>query len=227
MLATHRPDSITTDQLAPSLISDVTNISHSSNINNSISCSQKAESPDEAMFNDPDCVPIICDNKKHTIMFATDIASSSPTSPHCVSTTERASVWYSAKELTEIVQQATFALQIAHLSEMATNQNESFRGLEDTLSIVAGQESKARKMGAAQAVFHEQKRQRTTGVSDTSRMRMMSNKVSRKSKSLALERAEQDAKEVLEIEAPNVMPTGKGRCFKTICHRERTREPRA
>jgi hypothetical protein len=213
MLATHRPDSITMDRLTPSVISNETNSSHESKLNESTSRRRKKRTdiPDEVMFNDPDCV-LICDSKKKTFMFATDIASISPTSPHPVSTTEHASVWYTTKELTEIVQQATFAVQIAQLSEtLLTNEDESFRGLEDILSILAGQESKARRSGVAQAVFHEQKRQRTAGVSDTSRMRMMSNKVSRKSKSLALERAEQDAKEVLEREAPKPMPTGKGR----------------
>jgi hypothetical protein len=214
MLATHRPDSITMDRLTPSVISNETNSSDGSNINDSTSCRQNTDIPDEVMFNDPNFVSIgISDNTKKTFMFATDIASSSPTSPHPVSTTEHASVWYTMKELTEIVQQATFALQVAQLSEtLLTNEDESFRGLEDSLSILAGQESKARKIGVAQAVFHEQKRQRTTGVLDTSRMRMMSNKVSRKSKSLALERAEQDAKAVLEREVPaSSMPTGKGR----------------
>jgi hypothetical protein len=211
MLTNHRPDSITMDRLTPSVISNETNSSHGSKRNDSASCRQKTDIPDEVMFNDPDCV-LKRDNKKKTFMFATDIASSSPISPHPVSTTEHASVWYTTKELTDIVQQATFALQIAQLSEsLLTNEDESFRGLEDILSILAGQESKARRNGVAQAVFHEQKRQRTTGVSDTSRMRMMSNKVSRKSKSLALERAEQDAKEVLEREVPSPTPTGKGR----------------
>jgi hypothetical protein len=214
MLATHRPDSITVDLLTPSVISNETNSSHGSKIYDSTSCRQKADIPDEViMFNDPDCVSVgIRDDKKKNFMFATDIASSSPTSPHLVSTTEHASVWYTMKELTEIVQQATFALQVAQLSEtLLTNEDESFRGLEDSLSILAGQESKARKNGVAQAVFHEQKRQRTTGVLDSSRMRMMSNKVSRKSKTLALERAEQDAKAVLEREVPaSSMPTGKG-----------------
>jgi hypothetical protein len=212
MLASHRPDSITLDRLTPSVISNETNSSDGSKINDSTSYRQNTDIPDEVMFNDPDCV-LISDNMKKTFMFATDIASSSPTSPQPVSTTEHASVWYTTKELTEIVQQATFALQVAQLSEtLLTNENESFRGLEDSLSILAGQESKARKIGVAQAVFHEQKRQRTTGVLDTSRMRMMSNKVSRKSKSLALERAEQDAKAVLEREVPaSSMLTGKGK----------------
>jgi hypothetical protein len=212
MLATHRPDSVTTDWLTPSLDSDEENISHASNIKTSSSCSQKTDSPDEVMFNASACVPIR-DNKKKTFMFAIDIASSSPASSHPVSTTERASVWYTAKELNEIVEQASFALQIAKLSETVTNGHESFRGMEDSLSILASQERKARKIEVEQAVFNEQKRQRTTGVSDTSRMRMMSNKVSRKSKSLALELAEQDAKEVRDREVPSPRPTGKGKCL--------------
>jgi hypothetical protein len=211
MLSTHRPDSITMDTFTPSVISNETNGSHESKRNETTSRRQKIEIPDEVTFNGPDCV-LIRDDKKKNFMFATDIASSSPTSPQPVSTTEHASVWYTTKELTEIVQQATFAIQVAQLSEtLLTNEDESFRGLEDSLSILVLKESKARRNGVVQAVFHEQKRQRTTGVLDTSRMRMMSHKVSRKSKSLAFERAEQDAKEVLEKVVPTSMPTGKGR----------------
>jgi hypothetical protein len=206
MLSTHHPDPITMDRLTPSVISNETSGSHEST-----SRRQKTDIPDEVTFNGPDCV-LTRDDKKKIFMFATDIASSSPTSPQPVSSTEHASVWYTTKELTEIVQQATFAIQVAQLSEtLLTNEDESFRGLEDSLSILVLKESKARRNGVVQAVFHEQKRQRTTGVSDTSRMRMMSHKVSRKSKSLAFERAEQDAKDVLEKEVPTSMPTGKGR----------------
>jgi hypothetical protein len=214
MLATHGPNLsasiITLDWLTPSLISNEKIISHTSIIKNSTSCMQKPDPSDEDIFNDPACVPT-CDNKKKTFMFATDIASSSPTSPLRISTTELASVWYTTKELKEIVEHAKFAIQIARLSETVTDDDESFRGLEDGLSTQASQESKARKIGVAQAVLNEQKRQRTVGVSDTSRMRMMSNKISRTSKNLALELAEQDAKEVLEREAPIVRPAGKSR----------------
>jgi hypothetical protein len=186
---------ITLDWLTPSLISNEKNISHTSKIKNSSSCMQKTDSSGEEIFNDPGCVPT-CGNKQKTFMFATDIASSSPASPLPISTSELSSVWYTTKELKEIAEQAKFAIQIARLSETVTDDDESFRGLEDGLSIQACQESKARKIGVAQAVLNEQKRQRTVGVSDTSRMRMMSNKISRKSKNLALELAEQDAKKL-------------------------------
>jgi hypothetical protein len=227
MMAAHSPNMsagvLTLDLLTPSQILNEKNISHTSIIKNSISCIQKTDSSDEDISNDPDCVPT-SDNKKKSFMFATEIASSSPTSPLRISTTELASVWYTTKELKEIVEHAKFAIQIARLSETVTNGDESFRGLEDGLSTQASQESKARKIGVAQAVLNEQKRQRTVGVLDTSRMRMMANKISRKSKNLALELAEQDAKEVLEREDPSVRPAGKGRGLQNhLPRRDNTR----
>jgi hypothetical protein len=176
--------------------------------NPSTTCTQKIDSSNhEAFVKDPDCAPI-CGYKKKTVMFTTILAWSPATSDHSVS---RAENWYTSKELAEMTKLAKSELQIARLSGKETNEKDSLRGLESGLSIQANQEMKGRKVGVTLAVLNEQKRQRTIGVSDAKRIRMKSKMASRKSKSLAIELAEHDAKEVLEREAPSLRATGKGR----------------
>jgi hypothetical protein len=200
--------SIPMEQLATALTSNRTTNSPASRRKNFVTCMQKIGSSNDVFFKDPDCAPSPY-NKKKTVMFTTNLASISGTSAHCVSATKHSEVWYTSKELAEI---SNLARQSAWMSEAETNEDESFRGLEDSLSIRASQAMKGRKIGVALAVLNEQARQRTIGVSDTKRIKMKSKMASRKSRTLAIERAEQDAKEASETEvaSPRLTETSKG-----------------
>jgi hypothetical protein len=197
------------EQLATALISNRAKNSPSSKRKNSVTCPQKIGSH-ESFFKDLDCAPILF-NKKKTVMFTTNLASCSATSAHCVSATEYSDVWYTSKELAEISNLAKLARQSAWLSGEETNENQCFRGLEDSLSIRASQAMKGRKIGVALAVLNEQRRQRAIGISDTKRIKMKSKMASRKSRTLAIERAEQDANEAFEAEVASPRLTGLGK----------------
>jgi hypothetical protein len=204
------------EYLATVLISNRTKNSPASKRKDSVACNgmmQKIGSSHDVFFKDPDCAPIPY-TKKKTVMFHTNLTSCSATSAHCVSATEHSDVWYTSKELAEISNLAKLARQSAWMSgeEDGTNEDECFRGLEYSLSIRASQAMKGRKIGVALAVLNEQRRQRTVGVSDTKRIKMKSKMASRKSRTLARERAEQDAKEAFEAEvaSPRLTGTGKG-----------------
>lgn len=177
---------------------------------NSVTCKQKIDSSNEAFFKVTDCAPT-CDSKKKTVMFTTDLTSCSATSDDCVSRTEHSVVWYTSKELAEISNLAKSARQSALLSETGTKEKDSLRGLECRLSIQANQEMKGRKIGVVLAVLNEQRRQRTIGVSDASRIKTKSKMASRKSRTLAIELAKQDAKEAFQTEVTSRRLTGTGK----------------
>jgi hypothetical protein len=200
------------DRLTTALVSNkMNNNSPATQRKNFAICQQKIDSFNKVFFKDPDCAPTTRrDNKKKTVMFTTDIASSLATNAGFVSRREHSIVWYTSKELAYITQLAKSELQIARWST-GTNEEVSLRGLEYSLSIRASQEVKGRKIGVALAVLNEQRRQRTIGVSDPSRIKMMSKMASRKSRTLARERAEQDRKEAFETEVASPSLTGTGR----------------
>jgi hypothetical protein len=203
------------EQLATALVSNRTKNSPASRRKNSVASMdmlRKIGSSNDVFFKDPDCAPFPF-SKKKTVMFTTNLTSISATSAHYVSATEHSDVWYTSKELAEISHLAKLARQSASMSEAEINEDECFRGLEDSFSIRASQAMKGRKIGVALAVLNEQRRQRTTGVSDTKRIKMKSKMASRKSRTLAIERAEQDAKEASkgEVASPTRLTgTGKG-----------------
>jgi hypothetical protein len=215
--------SIPMEQLATAMISNRMSNSPASRRKNFLTCMQKIGSSNDVFFKDPDCAPLPC-NKKKTVMFTTNLASISTTSAHCISAAEHSEVWYTSKELAEISNLAKLARQSAWgMSEAETNEDENFRGLEDSLSIRASQAMKGRKIGVALAVLNEQERQRTIGVSDTKRIKMKSKMASRKSRTLAIERAEQDAKEASETEVASPRLTGTGKCLPNYSSRKNTR----
>ena len=204
------------EHLAKALLSSSTKNSPASKRKDAVSCPgmQKIGSSHDVFFKDPpDCTPILY-TKKKTVVFATSLASSSASSAHCISAAKYSDVWYTSKELAEISNLAFLARQSAWTMSGAeeTKKDECFRGLEDGLSIQASQAMKGRKIGVALAVLNEQRRQRTIGVSDTKRIKMKSKIASRKSRTLAIERAEQDAKEAFqaEVASPRLTGTGKG-----------------
>jgi hypothetical protein len=130
----------------------------------SVSCTvmQNKIGSHDVFFKDPDCAaPLPYYGKKKTVMFTTNLASSSATSGGFVSATEYSEVWYTSKELADISNLAKLARQSTWILSGGEeiNEDECFRGLEDTLSIRASQALKGRKIGVALAVLNEQRRQ--------------------------------------------------------------------
>jgi hypothetical protein len=201
-------NTIPMEQLATTQISYRRKNSPSSKRKNVVTGMQKiGGSSHDVFFKDPDCAPLPYDKKK-TVMFNTNLTSFSATSAHCVSITKNSEVWYTPKELAGISNLAKLARQSAGMSGEETNEGECFRGLEDIISIQASQAMKTRKIGVALAVLNEQRRQRTIGLSDTKRIKIKSKMASRKSRTLARERAEQDAKEAFEAEVASPRISG-------------------